>query len=413
MTRRWRTHVSALVYRLRQLGDRLGAAAVHRGLPPAWCGYRWVAHETVGQYFARHGGNRGAHGRLEVIHPESVASHPLPCNVPSRDLLPADRGWWGYSFRDVPARTSSQTAIVTLPDCRIVWYRDPAQADDFYPAILTGGDRALDLREIRFRPRHAEWLRQRPPVVHLDKATWCIERVYHNHSHWLTAHLPKLLLLKERGALDDVLLPPERTAAIDGSLRLLGLEPESFPTFDMSRPLHVGELTLLVTDRFRPELLQLVPRAYGVLSAPPPRRRIFISRAQAARRRLVNEPAVWALLQPLGFERVVMEALSFDEQMRMLRDTAVLVAPHGAGLTNMLFCPPGAHIVEIADLGFPNPNFYAVASAMGHHYWIVEAASLGDVPRLEQDLRADEAELERVLKAIMARLGAGRDAGEP
>jgi capsular polysaccharide biosynthesis protein len=99
---------------------------------------------------------------------------------------------------------------------------------------------------------------------------------------------------------------------------------------------------------------------------------------------------------------VLMENLTFEQQVQLMRDTAVLVAPHGAGLTNMMFCPPGAHIVEMADLGFPNPNFYAVASAMRHRYWLVPAEACGDVHPLEKDLRADLTALGAVLSRVTA-----------
>jgi hypothetical protein len=378
---------------------RMLEAGVDRGLHPSWVGYRYVKRESVQEYFARRGGSAGA-GAYETVHPEAVARNPLPRNIVRRDALPDDRGWWGYSFRDVPERTGGETFLARLPDCCVVCYRDPLQNGDFYPAILTDDGRALDLREIRFRPSHAAALRRSGSPRRLERATWIAERVYHNHSHWLTAHLPKLLWLRERGALHEVVLPSERTDAIDASLRLLGMDPAEFRTVDTGRPLAVSALTVLGTDRFRPELLQLVPQALGIDDAPPPVRRIFISRAGAARRRLVNEEDAWALLAPAGFERVQMEALTFSQQVALMKQTRVLLAPHGAGLTNMMFCPAGAHVVEMAALSFPNPNFYALASAMRHHYWLVEAEALGDVHPLEKDLRVDIPALARVVAAL-------------
>ncbi|WP_168203200.1 glycosyltransferase family 61 protein [Marinobacter fonticola] len=355
-----------------------------------------MIRESVQAYFARHSGDSGA-GRYETVHPEAVEKNALPVNFSSPDELPDDQGWWGYSFRDVPKRVSGETFIATVPNCLITWYRNPAQENDFYPAILNQDARAFDMREVRFRPMHAETLRKSPEPAKLKKATWFIERVYHNHSHWLTAHLPKLLLLRKKGMLGQVLLPPERSPAIDGSLRMLGLKPEDFQTYDPARPLFVEELTIMGTDRFRPDLLRLVPEAYGVHEAPEPQRKVFISRLNAARRRLVNEEDIWALLEPQGFERVLMEEMTFEDQVRLMRETAVLVAPHGAGLTNMLFCPKGTHIVEIADLSFPNPNFYALASALGHRYSLARAESLGDVHPLEKDLKVDPARVSEIL----------------
>lgn len=336
----------------------------------------------------------------EVVHPEAVAHNALPRNVTRREDLPDDQGWWGYSFRDVPERRSAPTFLATLTDCRVVTYRDPTQQDDFYPAILASDDTALELREIRFRSRHARALRASDAPVRLQRATWVVERVYHNHSHWLSAHLPKLLMLAERDALEDVLLPAELTPAIERSLRLVGLDAREFRRFDPSRPLEVAELTVVGTDRFRPELLRLAQRASGALDGGTPTRRVFISRAKATRRRLTNEDEIWPLLADAGFERTVMEDLSFDDQVRLMRETAVLFAPHGAGLTNMLFCPPGAQVVEVADLSFPNPNFYATAAALGHDYWLLPADPLGDAHPLERDLLVDAVTVRGALDAL-------------
>lgn len=377
----------------------LAARTVARGSVPSWFNYRNIQRETVQDYFERHDFAPAA-GHYETVHPRKVALNPLPGNLSNAADLPDDRGWWGYSFRDVPQRISAETYIATLPNCLVSWYRNPRQGDDFYPAILNQDFHALDMRELRFRSPHGETLAKGTAPARMKKAVWITERVYHNHSHWLTAHLPKLLLLRERGILDQVLLPPERTAAMDGSLRMLGMDPESFPTWDPERPLFVEELTVVGTDRFRPELLRLVPAAFKVHEAPPAHRKVLISRSRASRRRLLNEDDLWARLEPQGFERVFMEDLGFEEQVALMRETSVLVAPHGAGLTNMLFCPSGTHVIEIADLSFPNPNFYAVAAAMGHDYWLVSADSVGDVHPLEKDLEVDCAAVSSILPRL-------------
>ena len=371
---------------------------VLQALPPAWFGYRYVRRESLRTHVARlDEQRRGA--AVRVIHEETTAVNPLPRNVAHRDALPATRGWWGFSFRDVPARSSAETFVATVNDGCVVSYRDAARGNDFYPAVLSGG-RALELREVRFRPKHAEPLRRGRPAVRRDRVTWILERVYHNHSHWLTAHLPKLLLLRQLDALADVLLPADLTPVIESSLRLVGLPPEQFARYDPSRVLEAKTLTLVGTDRFRPELLQLVPQTCGLSAAPPGTRRVFISRAAATRRRLINEDEIWPMLRAEGFERVEMEQLGFEAQVALMRETGVLLGPHGAGLTNMMFCPPGTHVVEIADLSFPNPNFYALACGTSQHYWLVPGEGRGDVHPLEKDLHVDPEALRPVLQEL-------------
>jgi capsular polysaccharide biosynthesis protein len=145
-----------------------------------------------------------------------------------------------------------------------------------------------------------------------------------------------------------------------------------------------------------------VREALGSSPAAAPWRRVFISRARARIRRLVNEEEIAPALARAGFEAVHMEDLSFEEQIRLMGETKVLLAPHGAGLTNMMFCPPGTHVVEIADTSYPNPNFYALACAMGLHYWLVRARLLPGEGRhrLDRDLEVDPAGVADVIAAL-------------
>ena len=369
---------------------------VQNGLPPAWFGWRWVREESLRDYFAD-----GGAGTLDVVHPAARADNPLPVNIDDPAVLSDDPDWFGFSQRGVLTRPSAETLLATVPGCRIVSFTDTPRRR-FWPTIINRRDKAFDLREMRFRPDHGGVLRSGPTPRRLERATWITERVYNNHSHWLSAHLPKLCLLKQRGRIDDLLLPETRSPAIDASLGMLGLDPAAFRTHGSDGILEVDELTLLSTDRFRPELLRPVRDMMGHTPDRAPWRRVFISRAAASIRRLANESDLEPMLRRAGFEMVAMESLSFEEQVRLMGETRVLMAPHGAGLTNMMFCAPGTQIIEIAEPRYPNPNFYAIAAAMGLDYWKVDGAFAGspDVHRLDRDLSVDPANVEAVLRDL-------------
>lgn len=390
--------------RMIRLGQRLEGSArstarklirqgVTFGAPPRWFGWRHVRIATPAE----------AATRYETIDEPAIAKNRLPENVASRADLPTRRHWWGYSFHDVPQRLSSQTAMAVIKDATIVSYRN--DRGEFYPAILSQDCRSVDLREIRFRNGHAERLRAASEAgdrgAQIDRAVWVLERVYENHSHWLTAHLPKILLLKRLGMLDQMLLPANLNPTQKISLRLLGIDPESLPQYDETRPLRVSELTLFETDRFRPELLRSVREAMApALPVKDRTRRLYISRSRARFRTLLNEDALLPMLLSYGFERVFMEELSFEEQIEVMRSAQAVVAPHGAGLTNIMFCAEGTHIVEIASPDFPNPNFYAVAAAMGQRYYWVGASEHGDVEPLQRNLMVAPEKLRKVLDMI-------------
>jgi capsular polysaccharide biosynthesis protein len=73
-------------------------------------------------------------------------------------------------------------------------------------------------------------------------------------------------------------------------------------------------------------------------------------------RKLVNHKALVDLLLSKGRGLLVkvgyLEYLTFVEQVSLMARTAVLVAVHGAGLTNSIFLPPGAAVLEISPFGF-------------------------------------------------------------
>jgi hypothetical protein len=75
-------------------------------------------------------------------------------------------------------------------------------------------------------------------------------------------------------------------------------------------------------------------------------RRIYISRRRSPGRGIANEAEVEVLLKELGFACVVLEDLAWPEQIALFRSAEMVVAPHGAGLTNSLFCPKDAQIIE-------------------------------------------------------------------
>ncbi|WP_031554558.1 glycosyltransferase family 61 protein [Parvularcula oceani] len=359
---------------LRSRLRRLPHGAIRKGLPPRTLGYRWVERRAV----------RDAADAYEMVEPPRRESYPLPAGWSDRDALPDDAGWWGYSMRDVPERLSTETGLATLKDGRLAFARD--RRGQFSVGLLTREGVAADTREIVFRPEHAASARGRPRT--LDRAVWVTERVYGNYSHWLAAHLPKLLMLRREGRLDGLILPKRLSAVAEETLRRLGIPPDDTPRFDEERPLVVGELTVPVTDRFRPSLLRPLRAALAGENARG-RRRLYVSRAKARGRKLANEDEIWPMLEARGFERVFLEEHGFAGQLDMMSDAQVIAAPHGAGLTNMILAPEGTAVIEIADLAFPNPNFYALACAMGHAYDLVPAQPAGGGELLLRDMAVD------------------------
>lgn len=129
---------------------------------------------------------------------------------------------------------------------------------------------------------------------------------------------------------------------------------------------------LLVPHLSRPQCA-LLPAHYltrfrsRVLPDRPPdkHQRIYISRKDSYRRQVLNEDALMNALKPLGFQRYRLEEMTVDDQINLFHDAECVVAPHGAGLTNLLF----AHSIPVVEL-FPGPHiiphFYFLCKALDH-----------------------------------------------
>lgn len=109
-------------------------------------------------------------------------------------------------------------------------------------------------------------------------------------------------------------------------------------------------------------------------------RRLYISRRKAPDRRLRNEEALMRRLRPLGFRRVVLEELSPSDQIRLFQETEMVVAPHGAGLANLLFTT-GATVLELQPSSNIAPHYYLLCKRMGHDYQYLTH----DAPAIDDD----------------------------
>jgi capsular polysaccharide biosynthesis protein len=109
-------------------------------------------------------------------------------------------------------------------------------------------------------------------------------------------------------------------------------------------------------------------------------RDIYISRRSAEVRRVVNEDDVRAVVERCGYEVVELEALSVADQIRLFAGARRIVAPHGAGLTNIIYAEQ-PRVLELlpADtwmLGF----FVSLTNVMGgQHVPLVSRLPQGTV----------------------------------
>ncbi|BAZ44166.1 TPR domain protein [Chondrocystis sp. NIES-4102] len=101
-------------------------------------------------------------------------------------------------------------------------------------------------------------------------------------------------------------------------------------------------------------------------------KRIYISRERAKNRQLVNESQVNELLTKHGFQTIFLEEMSVLEQVATFANADVIVAPHGSGLTNLVFCSPNTKVVELFSPNYVRTDYLMISQQLNlQHYYLI------------------------------------------
>ena len=110
--------------------------------------------------------------------------------------------------------------------------------------------------------------------------------------------------------------------------------------------------------------------------------KLFISRRDAVKEseRISNSNALSKTLLEFGFEEVSLTKYTFFEQIDLLLNAKIIVAIHGAALTNTMFCQSDSLIIEILPTSSP-PRFYkdiADVFELNHKIFSVDGNAEGE-----------------------------------
>jgi capsular polysaccharide biosynthesis protein len=200
-----------------------------------------------------------------------------------------------------------------------------------------------------------------------------------NYYHWVIESLPRWKILQAAKYLDYdfVLLQSQATRFEDEFLDRLGVPPAR--RFRCSKNFtHQFERLVVPAMPFpgieiAPWVCAWVRSLFPAKNSGP--EKIFISRRGAQRRRLINEAALEKQLQALGFVSLQLEQLPIAEQAGLFGSAKCVVAAHGAGLTNLIFTPANALLVELFHPENKSRIFANLAAACGHRYLRLEGCA--------------------------------------
>ncbi len=103
-------------------------------------------------------------------------------------------------------------------------------------------------------------------------------------------------------------------------------------------------------------------KAFGINRCLHPTRRYYVSRRGASKRRILNEEDVIKYLQQYDFEVICPNEMSVKQQIEAFSAAEIVVAPHGAANTNMIFAPENAALIELLPKSHTEQLFWWITS---------------------------------------------------
>jgi capsular polysaccharide biosynthesis protein len=209
-----------------------------------------------------------------------------------------------------------------------------------------------------------------------------------NYAHWFFDELPRLV-----SALPH--LPPETKFIVNEplhhfklqSLEALGISKDRLIPVKgyvqarcerlwFATPFGSAEWGTTSPMIFR-KIGKVIAGYYADAGKPAPER-IFISRSATKYKRLANEDQLLPLIERYGFSVVQTETMSFPQQVQTFSKAKVILGAHGAGMTNLLFSPMPALLLELQDAKFaPRHWYWKVASCAGCRYSTITGPTTG------------------------------------
>lgn len=217
------------------------------------------------------------------------------------------------------------------------------------------------------------------PVLCLPKSVIVLTHMWPEvYGHFLIESITKLSLLEiVAKEFDAVIVPSKLPSCGLEVLNQLGIQEEKLIRIEENEIIQVESLIILSWPSFfpfaDPTTLNWVQKKF----LPHPHSQqakghklVYWPRFD---RRLQNEAQVIDLLTQWGIECIDHRNMSLREQIDILMETSVLICFHGSGLTNLIFLPPQAVVIEIQQRQTSQTLFKTMAKAC--HYRFIELKS--------------------------------------
>ena len=127
--------------------------------------------------------------------------------------------------------------------------------------------------------------------------------------------------------------------------------------------------------------------------------KIYVSRSKASRRRTSNEKDIIKLIEKYGFKVIYLEDYSVKDQISIFNSAKIIIALHGAGIVNIVYCSKPFRLLEIYPQNYLDSSFRILAQVLDceYHCLIGQAKEISNMDPQEENVYIDCKNLEKWL----------------
>lgn len=193
----------------------------------------------------------------------------------------------------------------------------------------------------------------------------------HSYYHWFMDALPRLAILDRFPSDTGILTVASLNSFQRDTLEILQVmdrcrqtsethlvvEHYYFSSFTSMTGCDNLYALHFLRDKFLPAACPTTPRP----------EKIYITRLGSSRSAHQEEEMI-AILEKEGWTIIQTQKYSLREQIALFANARAVCAPHGAGLTNLLWCPKGCRVLELCPSNFLNGCYESMAVYLDLEY---------------------------------------------
>jgi len=240
--------------------------------------------------------------------------------------------------------------------------------------VITAGNQLVSDVSRYFSQHERHWLLgigKLPEPIEIDGTVAVLDTAGgSNYFHWTMDVVPRMDLLRNMAGRIDVFYVGAGAAFQQAWLEKLGIPRERIlhatpfahyratrlvvPSFSNCRGIYARHV-FDFTRSFHPASTSAC-------------RKIYVSRSKSRRRKITNEEELLPFLRDSGYEIHYPGSMTVDEQMELFGSASHVISPHGAELTNLIYCQPGTKVLEVFSPFYVNLCYWALSAQLSLDY---------------------------------------------